>query len=490
MWSPIKYCVWFVLGEKSSDISTDISEEALFLGLCGYTEDNSSSSSSPGLARSPNAVTRSRSAEAAATNTPSPSSRKKTVDCKGFRSPKLLSSPAASPTKQGKKASRGDGASPKEKKRSLFSSPFVRRKGSRDGSKEREKKSGRLVLESFVSPLIQRKSCDSSVCGGGLRRGSTSSCHTHSPLPPSRPLPRTPCPDCPRTTDPLQAGQLKERRSQSYQGYHCDTQLTGCTAAHTRTVAKSISLQESRQSYEDLDLICLNSSQVSADSLCQSPQERVSSQQTVAIVHRSDVQEDTETETDTLTPRSVVKRHTPPSSTPPESQSPKRQHIVVGAPPGEQRENCSTSAPDQGTSKENGDIALDTSPTGTLDSEDLKESRFGSSSTMSVGSEASPTMDRKKVRSVLEKITKFTHVSFWSSTLSWHVRRGTNHGICCTKAYSSNSLLKKWAVTAVCLSRAVCLLTYEINVPWDIKCPSLQLFEWQMGHFRSDMSHL
>ncbi len=41
-------------------------------------------------------------------------------------------------------------------------------------------------------------------------------------------------------------------------------------------------------------------------------------------------------------------------------------------------------------------LGVDTSPTGTLDSEDMKDSKYGSSSTMSVGSEASPTLEKKK----------------------------------------------------------------------------------------------
>ena len=120
------------------------------------------------------------------------------------------------------------------------------------------------------------------------------------------------------------------------------------------------------------------------------------------------------------------KRHTPPSSTPPQAQSPKRRQfqsdqsktrtqIVIedrSTPPvidsACSAQSSSSSAKREGSVKGQSDT-LETSPTGTLDSVDLKESKFGSSSTMSVGSEASPTTERNRARkTVADKVTHFS----------------------------------------------------------------------------------
>ena len=100
------------------------------------------------------------------------------------------------------------------------------------------------------------------------------------------------------------------------------------------------------------------------------------------------------------------KRHTPPSTTPPESHSPKRQHISeihqmeslehtqIDIPHGNKSLIDTRSKLDSRlcmkSSRESPDPGIEVSPTGTLDSEGM--SKCGSSSTMSIGSEASPTL--------------------------------------------------------------------------------------------------
>lgn len=63
-----------------------------------------------------------------------------------------------------------------------------------------------------------------------------------------------------------------------------------------------------------------------------------------------------------------------------------------------------------GSARDSPDIGIeDTSPTGTLDStasEDFKDSKYGSSSTMSVGSDVSPVTERRSGRKAVGKVTK------------------------------------------------------------------------------------
>ena len=132
------------------------------------------------------------------------------------------------------------------------------------------------------------------------------------------------------------------------------------------------------------------------------------------------------------------KRHTPPSNTPPEAHSPKRRQCDQSTETTCRHSTHTTHQITQtqiviedrcspvidSSSKKDTDSnrkTSESSPTGTLDSVDLKdESKFGSSSTMSVGSEASPTTERTRARKTpAEKVAHFSSVSNEAVFLYW-----------------------------------------------------------------------
>lgn len=309
------------------------------------------------------------------------------------RANKGFSSPSRSPHKL--PSGRSVEASPqKEKKRGIFSSPFARRKtsdpkkdsrlqtverspqtprrgiagllrGTRESSIPRNalpplppSRSGGAIVQS--SSFQYQDRCRSSSPLHIFRRSSES----HIPLPPRSPgSKRHPSPQ-PVYRHPYDYENLRYMS-------RSDTDLgCACNAVKPRHVQIAI---PNDASGSDSGLYCLQTALPHPDHhvfVCE------------AQIHLSD--QGSQYDAPPLSSVRTSKRHTPPSSTPPDSQSPKRLHVISSSVPSSQTVASSRQCPpEEATSLPE------------------KEKHFGSSSTMSMGSEPSPpaTIDSHTTKS-------------------------------------------------------------------------------------------
>ena len=348
------------------------------------------------------------------------------------RSTKLFS-PGGSPRKHSLgKATEIVAPSPKEKKRGIFSSPFARRKGS-DGKKEggkpqtveRSPQSPRRgiagILRSTREGSLPRHALPplpplpptSSRSGGAIvqsssfqyqqnDRGRTTasplqacrrSSDTHIPLPPRSP-------GAPRRKSP----QPVYRHPYDYENIkylsRSDTDL-GRNGRLMEVTPKHVQIEaQSKASGSDSGLYFSQAAPKHPDSHVFTCQAQIHLCDTAAL-HAGSQPQLIEPTDQALWARSP-KRHTPPSGTPPDSQSPKRLHVYMqnafvdsaagGVPAKAASQTLTKEESSQMQTGKTGGSSAEGSPVGTMEKDDpTRGSQLSSSSTMSLGSEPSPT---------------------------------------------------------------------------------------------------
>lgn len=318
------------------------------------------------------------------------------LDTSKSRSSKMFSA-GGSPLKQ----KSAESSPQKDKKRGIFSSPFARRKGSSDNKKDNRTQASPQTPRRGITSLL-RGSRESSIprhalpplpplppsrSGGAIVQSSSfhyqhlDRCRSASPLTISRRSSESHIPLPPRSPGAKRHQPPVYRHPYDYENLRymsrSDTNL-GCSEVVTPRHVQ-MALQAQAASGSDSGLYCLQTElppmhEPHKDShvfVCE------------AQIHLCDTGNSHPQlcEAANISSR-TSKRHTPPSGTPPDSQSPKRLHVITAH---------------ANSGSEIGQKLAE----GPKEEDKGQENQFGSNSTMSVGSEPSPpaTIDSHANRS-------------------------------------------------------------------------------------------